>query len=115
MITKEEVLSKEVEQIDLEKVKSIRELLKSFEKSSIQSRNLGKCLQVYEDCLKDPDRPFIFLGLAGPLMAGGLRKVVRDMIEYNLVDCLVATGGNLYQDFALGQGVKFYMGTPYAD
>ncbi len=115
MVTKEEVLSKEVEQIDLEKIRDIRGLLKAFEKSSIQSRNLGRCLQVYEDCLKDPDRPFIFLGLAGPLMAGGLRKVIRDMIGYNLVDCLVATGGNLYQDFALARGSKFYVGTPYAD
>ena len=115
MVTKEEVLSKEVEHIDLEKVKNIRGLLKSFEKSSIQSRNLGRCLQTYEDCLKDPDRPLILLGLAGPLIAGGLRKVIRDMVKYNLVDCLVATGGILYQDFALGLGVKFYIGTPYAD
>ena len=115
MITKKEVLSEEVEQVDLEKVKDIRGLLKSFGRSSIQSRNLNRCLQVYEDCLKDPDRPLIFLGLAGPMMAGGMRKVIRDMIEYNLVDCLVATGGNLYQDFALATGSKFYMGTPYAD
>ena len=115
MVTKKEVLSREVEQVDLEKVKDVRGLLKSFERSSIQSRNLGKCLQVYEDCLKDPDHPLIFLGLAGPMMAGGMRKVIRDMIEYNLVDCLVSTGGNLYQDFALAMGTKFYMGTPYAD
>jgi deoxyhypusine synthase len=115
MVTKKEVLSKEVEQIDLERVKDVRGLLKSFERSSMQSRNLGKCLQVYENCLRDPDRPFIFLGLAGAMMAGGMRKVIRDMIEYNLVDCLVSTGGNLYQDFALATGTKFYMGTPYAD
>ena len=44
MVTKEEVLSKEVEQIDLKKIRDIRGLLKAFEKSSIQSRNLGKCL-----------------------------------------------------------------------
>lgn len=115
MVNKQEVLGKEIEQIDLKKTKDIRGLLKAFKKSSIQSRSLSKCLQIYEDCLKDPERPFIFLGLAGPMMAGGMRKIVRDMIEYNLVDCLVATGGNLYQDFAMGLGMKFYIGTPYAD
>jgi deoxyhypusine synthase len=37
------------------------------------------------------------LGLAGALIARGLRKLLQDLIEFNLVDCVVSTGAIAYQ------------------
>ena len=112
---REKLLSTPIEPIDLEKAKNIVSLVKSWGKTSIQGRNIYACAKVYENMLRDPDRPTIFLGLSGPLIAGGLRKVIRDMIEYGIVDVVVATGAILYQDFYNSQGYRHYLGSSQAD
>jgi deoxyhypusine synthase len=112
---KERLFARRVQQIDLEKIDSIEGLVAAFSGASIQARNVGRCAEVLEKMLTDPDRPTIFLGLAGPLIAAGLRKVVRDMIEHNLVDVIVSTGAILYQDFYQAQGYSHAVGTPDAD
>jgi deoxyhypusine synthase len=108
-------LRQPVNQIDLEKARTIEELMTAFQNSSIQSRNLGTCARVYERALLDEDRPTIILGLAGPLIAGGLRKVIRDMIKYGLVDAIASTGAIYYQDLYQAFGYQHYIGTPDAD
>lgn len=112
---KSEILSQPIESIDLEKINTIDGLVKAYGHASIQARNLGACAQVWEQMLTDPDRPTILLGLAGPLVAAGLRKVIRDMIHYGLVDCVVSTGAILYQDLYQARGFKHYRGDPTAD
>jgi len=112
---KNKVLSDPVKHFDLVKTKTIPDLMDSFKDGSIQARNLGLCAEVFGNMLKDKDRPTILLGLAGPLIAAGLRKVIRDMIEYNLVDVVVSTGAILYQDYYQALGFKHYKGDPNAD
>ncbi len=115
IVTKNTILSEAVEYLDLEKIKTVRDLVFAFQRTSIQSRNLGKSLKIYERMLSDPKRPTIFMGLAGPMVPGGMRKVIRDMIEYGLIDVLVSTGANLYQDFYVARGFKHYIGSPNMD
>src|SRR3989338_2223687 len=86
------ILSDAIRQIDLEKARTVEALVESFQHASIQARNIGKVAKVFERMLTDPERPTILLGLAGPLIAAGLRKVIRDMVAYGLVDAIVATG-----------------------
>lgn len=112
---KNQILSEPIRQIDLEKAQTISELVGSFQHASIQARNVGKVARVYERMLTDSERPTILLGLAGPLIAAGLRKVIRDMVEYGLVDVIVATGAILYQDYYQAQGYQHFKGTPEAD
>jgi deoxyhypusine synthase len=109
------VLKKTVEPIDVTKVEGLGELLTQFQSSSIQARNLGRALTVWENALTDPKRPTIFLGLAGPLIAAGLRKVLRDLIDWGLVDVVVSTGAVLYQDIYQTIGGRHWMGSPNAD
>jgi len=112
---KNELLSAPIEAVDLTNARSIGELVEAYGKSSVQARNIGRCTEVYENMLLDKDRPTILLGVAGPLIAGGLRKVLRDMIEYGMVDVVVSTGAILYQDFYQAKGYKHYKGSPEAD
>jgi len=112
---KNEILSETVRQIDLEKVPTVEALVESFQHASIQARNVGNVAKVFDRMLTDPERPTILLGLAGPLIAAGLRKVIRDLVEYGLVDVIVATGAILYQDYYQAQGFQHYKGTPEAD
>src|SRR3989338_5800291 len=112
---KERILSQPIQQIDLEKSNTLEDLVTAYSGASIQARNLGECAKVWEGMLTDKDRPTILLGLAGPLIAAGLRKVIRDMVHYGLVDCIVSTGAILYQDFYQALGFKHYRGTPNTD
>ena len=62
-----------------------------------------------------PPPPTIFLGLTGPLIAAGLRKVVRNLVDWGVVDVVVSTGAILYQDLYQTVGGRHWMGTPLAD
>ncbi len=112
---KERMLNRGVRQLDLDRVSGIDDLVGAYGEASIQARNIGTCSSVFERMLVDPDRPTIMLGLAGPLIAAGLRKVIRDMVEHNLVDVIVSTGAILYQDIYQAMGFKHYCGTPQVD
>lgn len=112
---KKGLLTKTVEQVDLEKTSTIADLVESYAGMSVQARNIGRCAKVFEKMLTDPVRPTILLGIAGPLIAGGLRKVLRDMIQYGLVDVVVSTGAILYQDVYQARGFQHFVGDPEAD
>ncbi|MFH2033657.1 MAG: deoxyhypusine synthase family protein [Candidatus Margulisiibacteriota bacterium] len=114
-LRKKKLLNKPIEQLDLSKTASIADLMTSYKGMSIQARNLGACCEIFKDMLTDKERPTIMLGLAGPLIAAGLRKVIRDMIEYNLVDVVVSTGAILYQDYYQAMGFQHYKGSPNAN
>ncbi|HUI38010.1 MAG TPA: deoxyhypusine synthase family protein, partial [Thermoplasmata archaeon] len=109
------LLKKSVQSIDVRRVRDAGELLTAFQGTSIQARNLGRCLSVWENALTDRKRPTILLGLSGPLIAAGLRKVIRDLIDWGLVDVVVSTGAVLYQDIYQTIGGKHWVGTPSAD
>ncbi len=112
---KSKVLSQPVKAVDLQKAHSVADLVDSFKDMSIQARNIGKCAEVLDGMLTDPDRPTVFLGLAGPLIAAGLRKTIRDMVASGMVDVIVSTGAILYQDIFQAKGFHHYKGTPDAD
>ncbi|MGQ9759210.1 MAG: deoxyhypusine synthase family protein [Candidatus Methanomethylicaceae archaeon] len=109
------LLKDPVNQIDLDKITTIKELVEAWKNGGIQSRSLAECAIVYENMLFDKDRPTIFLGLSGALIAGGLRKVISKMISEGIVDVVVSTGAILYQDYYAAHGYKHYKGTPEAD
>ena len=110
-----EFLRRPVRSVDVTQPGGIGGLLEQFQSSSIQARNLGRCLEVWENALRDPKRPTVFLGLSGPLIAAGLRKVLRDLVDWGLVDVVVSTGAVLYQDLYQSVGGRHWMGTPTAD
>ena len=112
---REGLLSVPVEQLDLSSVKSIRDLVTAWSRTSIQSRSISECAKVYENMISDPARPTVLLGLSGALIAGGLRKVIRDLVDAGFVDVIVSTGAIVYQDFYQAQGFSHFMGTPHSD
>jgi len=109
---KAEILEIPVKQIDLETAVSAADLVEAFSGASIQARNVGMCAKVYERMLTDPGRPTIYLGLAGPLIAAGLRKVIRDLVAAGMVDVIVSTGAILFQDFYQSRGYNHFRGDP---
>ncbi|MGA8276213.1 MAG: deoxyhypusine synthase family protein [Thermoplasmata archaeon] len=109
------LLKRSVVPVDVTRGKGLGDLLEQFQSTSIQARNLGKALEVWENALTDRKRPTILLGLSGPLIAAGLRKVLRDLVDWGVVDVVVSTGAVMYQDLYQTIGGRHWIGTPTAD
>jgi deoxyhypusine synthase len=56
-----------------------------------------------------------FLGLAGALIPGGMRKILYKMIENNMVDCIITTGANLSHDLLETSGGSHFHGNNQID
>lgn len=112
---KEKVCSKPVQQLRLDPHTSVADLVESMAGMSIQARNIGQCAQVLKAMYADASRPTVLLGLAGPLIAAGLRSVIRDLIAGGGVDVVVSTGAILYQDIYQARGHQHFVGVPDAD
>jgi deoxyhypusine synthase len=115
LVSKKDVLSEKVKQIDFDKIVTVKDLVEAYKDSSIQSRALATCATVYEKALKDRSRPTVILGLAGPLVAAGLRKVIADMVKFGIVDAIVTIGAIPYQDFYQARGYHHYKCSPHCD
>src|SRR6266702_1581635 len=98
-----------VQHYDVAKVRSVSEALEAFNATSFQSRNLGRCFKIWLKMLNDPERPLIFFGLSGAMIAGGMRRIIRDLIAFHAIDVLVSTGANLSHDLYESLGGRHYI------
>ena len=109
---KKAFLSKEVEHIDITKFDS-RKIISSMEKMSFVSRETANAANIFNEMLKDKDCS-IFLTLAGSTSAAGCMHIYRDLIKYNMVDAIVATGASIIDmDFFEALGFKHYQGSQF--
>ena len=110
-----EVVGRLVKQMPLRADISVSQLVESMGKSGVLGAgNLGRALRVTTEMFKDPDYA-VFLTLAGPMVPGGLRKIIQTLIARGLVDGLVTTGANLVHDIIEALGHSGVQGTFTAD
>jgi len=108
---KAEFLSRPVEHIDVASFDA-RPVIAAMDKMSFTSRDLARAAQIFNDMLRDPSCSII-LTLAGSTSAGGCMHVYRDLIKYNMVDAVVATGASIVDmDFFEALGFRHYQGSP---
>lgn len=107
---KTDLLIEQVAHIDITSFDS-RGLIDSMEKMSFSSRDTARAASILNLMVRDPDATVI-LTLAGSTSAGGLMNLYADMIRYNMVDVVVATGASIVDmDFFEALGFKHYIGT----
>ena len=112
--SKKNFLKKPVEHIDITSFDT-RDIISSMEKMSFVSRETANAANIYNEMLKDKDCT-IFLTLAGSTSAAGCMHIYRDMIRYNMVDAIVATGASIIDmDFFEALGFKHYQGSQFQD
>src|SRR5439155_3845932 len=112
--TKGDLTQVPIEHLDIRKVANLADLLDGYAKISFQARTLGACAQVLERMMLDPQAT-VYFGGAGALVPGGLKKVLRDLVELGLVDVMVTTGAIAYHNFYEAHGYKHYVSSPDAD
>ena len=111
---KRDLLSKKVEHIDITKFDS-REIISSMGKMSFVSRETANAAIIFNEMLKDKDCT-IFLTLAGSTSAAGCMHIYRDLVKYNMVDAIVATGASIIDmDFFEALGFKHYQGSQFQE
>ena len=74
----------------------------------------GKAARILGDMFRDKNC-MKFISLAGPLIPGGLRAVVTDLIERKFIDGIVTTGANVTHDVLEALGHRHIVGTENAD
>ncbi len=104
-----------MDHFDVAKIRNVSEALEAFNYTSFQSRLLGRCYKIWMRMLTDPDRPLIFFGLSGAMIAGGMRRILRDMIALHAIDVLVSTGANLSHDLYESLGGRHYIANHHID
>ncbi|KER09115.1 MAG: deoxyhypusine synthase [[Candidatus Thermochlorobacteriaceae] bacterium GBChlB] len=113
-MTKQDFLKETIQHIDMKQY-NVVELVESMERMAFQARNLARAAKYYDMMLADKDCAVI-LTLAGSLISAGLKQVIIDMVENNMVDAIVSTGANIVdQDFFEALGFKHYIGTQFVD
>ena len=105
--------SSPTEPITLEAGMTTDELLRRMERVSFQGRQIARAARVWQTALESG--AFVMMGLAGAMTAGGMRRLVAQLIELKYIDCLVSTGANLFHDAYESLGHPHYMGSPDVD
>jgi len=113
-VTKEALLNEPVCHIDIKQL-NIVPLVDQMGETAFQARNLARAASILDMMQKDRECAVI-LTLAGSLISAGLKQVIIDMLENNMVDAIVSTGANIVdQDFFEALGFLHYKGTQFID
>jgi deoxyhypusine synthase len=111
---KKSLLKTEVEHIDITSFDS-RKIIDSMKKMSFTSRDTAKAAEIFNEMIKDKNCS-IFLTIAGSTSAAGCMKLYSDLIKFNMVDAIVATGASIIDmDFFEALGFKHYQGDQFQD
>ena len=112
--SKKKLLKTPVEHIDIKSFDS-RKIISSMEKMSFASRETANAARIFNEMIKDKNCT-IFLTLAGSTSAAGCMDLYKDLVKYNMVDAIVATGASIIDmDFFEALGFKHYQGSQFQD
>ena len=95
---------KRVKHIQLKKDLTVGALVSEMNKCGVLGAgNIGKAAEIVQEMFSDKDYT-VFLTLAGPLVPGGMRQIIRDLIDQGYVHAVVTTGANMVHDMVESLG-----------
>ncbi|MDR1721781.1 MAG: deoxyhypusine synthase family protein, partial [Methanobrevibacter sp.] len=104
-----------IKKIDIKKDMKVKELIEEFSKSGVLgSGRVSKATELLTDMIRD-DQTKVFLSLAGPLVPGGMRNIVSQMIKDKQIDVLITSGANITHDLLEAFGGSHYSGMGFDD
>ncbi len=111
---KSEILREKIKHIDITSFDSTS-IINSMRGMSFTSRETAIASDLLGRMLRDKNCTII-LTLAGSTSAGGCMNIYADMIKYNMIDVVVATGASIVDmDFFEALGFSHYKGTQFID
>ena len=111
---KKDLLKHVITQVDATKFDSTP-IINAMREMSFSSRDTARAADILKKMI-DEKGCTTMLTLAGSTSAGGCMNVYADMVKYNMIDAVVATGASIVDmDFFEALGFKHYKGTPFVD
>lgn len=111
---KKDLLKDVIQHIDIKSFDA-RPIIDSMRNMSFSSRETANAADILDRMINDKECTII-LTLAGSTSAGGCMQIYSDMIKYNMIDAVVATGASIVDmDFFEALGFKHYKGTAFTD
>lgn len=111
---KKDLLKDVVKQVDATKFNSTP-IIDAMREMSFSSRDTARATDIFKKMIEHKGCTNALV-LAGSTSAGGCMNVYSDMVKYNMVDMVVATGASIVDmDFFEALGFKHYKGTPFID
>ncbi len=105
---------KPVDQVKIEKNIKASDLVKKLKGTAYNARALGEAGEIWLEACKEKGCKK-FLGLAGAQVPGGMKQIVIDMLEKEMIDIFVTTGANLTHDLVEALGFSHYQGSEDMD
>lgn len=86
----------------------VSDLVNEFDKSGVLGAGrVGRACNILTDMIQDEEMK-VFMSLGGPLIPGGMRNIVTQMIENHHVDLIVSSGANITHDLVEAFGGSHY-------
>lgn len=109
---KSDYLKEKIKHIDITSFDSTS-IINDMREMSFTSRDTAQAADIFERMLRDKEST-IMLTLAGSTSAGGCMKIYTDMIRFNMIDVVVATGASIVDmDFFEAIGFCHYKGSQF--
>ena len=90
---------------------SVSELVAEMKECGVLGAGkIGNAAELVSEMFGDPDYT-VLLTMAGPLVPGGLRRIISDLINEEYVNVVVTTGANMVHDMVEALGHKHLVGT----
>jgi deoxyhypusine synthase len=113
-MTKNNFLKNPVKHIDISSFDST-EIIEAMKDMSFTARDTAKAAEILNRMIDD-DQCTIFLCIAGSTSAAGCMQIYVDMVKYNMVDVIVASGASIVDmDFFEALGFNHYKGSPFVN
>jgi len=111
---KDLLLARPVKHIDITQFDA-RPIINSMRDMSFTARDLAVATEIFNKMLQD-ETCSIILTIAGSTSAAGCMKLYVDLLKYNMVDAIVATGATIVDmDFFEALGFKHYQGSQFVN
>lgn len=112
--TKADFLKDKIKHLDIKDI-NVVPLVDAMRDMAFSSRDLATAADYFEKMVRE-ENGVVFLTLAGSMISAGLKQVIIDMIDCNMIDAIVSTGANIVdQDFFEAMGFSHYKGSKFVD
>jgi len=104
-----------VEQMKLYPHMTVDELVQQMDGCGILGAGrVGLATRILTEMFSD-ERCTVFLSLAGPLVPGGLRQIIGELVDRGFIDAIVTTGANIVHDIIEALGYHHFVGSFFAN
>lgn len=103
---------KRVQHLDPASVSTATELVKRMEEVGVLGAGrLGRAASIVQRMIED-SKCFTFLSMSGPMVPGGLRKIVSHLVREGYIDIIITSGANIVHDLVEAYGGAHYRVPP---